>query len=227
MTGLPKKITGKKQAAGQSSSQTKRRAKPTEKRTGGRPTRATRRMSLQTEKEAMETTKANLKESSDSMDEDKRSSTATEISARRSQKNTPPNIKSISPTRKLTRDRQSSLANALGNPIPINTIENTKSATHEQTQFDIDSPTESTQSPTKPSLKTLKQEIGYSDKTPEYEACKKFLKAISPKSKSRMQEKTEIFDIISPEKSSEKETTELLFVEKIGGNDYTLDNEKK
>ena len=74
----------------------------------------------------------------------------------------------------------------------------------------------------KASPKTLKQEIGFSDHSPEYQACIKFLEAISPKSKSRMQEKSETIDLISPENSPEKETTAVPSIEKTGGNDKTV-----
>ena len=38
--------------------------------------------------------------------------------------------------------------------------------------------------------------MGFSDKTPEYRACMKFLEAISPQNNTRNQEETENIDLI-------------------------------
>ena len=82
-------------------------------------------------------------------------------------------------------------------------------------QFKIDSPPDKTTSPTKPSLKSLIQEMGFTDKTPEYQACLKFLEAISPKNKDKNQDNpTEIIDLTSAVDSPVKDKTEILFVER-------------
>ena len=81
----------------------------------------------------------------------------------------------------VDRARQSTLATALGNPIPINAIQAT-SATGSN-HFEIDSPPENSKQDT-PSLKSLLQEIDFSGKTLEYKACVQFIQAISPKHKT-------------------------------------------
>ena len=129
-TCLPKRLTRKKQIAGQQSSPTKRLAKPTGKRKGRRPNRATQPtigMSLQAEEKLKNNpTRATSEESSSSEDEDEeKPSTTSETSApwpkRLNQKKTPPNALPTEPTRKPVRNRQSNLANALGNPELIDT----------------------------------------------------------------------------------------------------------
>ena len=147
------------------------------------------------------TSKAIPTESSDSMeDEEEKLSTTSEILApspkRLNQKKKPLIALFTEPTRKSVRTRQSSLANAFGSPIPINAIKEMKLGSKKKKQFNIKSPTEGTQSPPKTNLKSLIQKIGFSDKTPEYQACMKLLEAISPKNKTRNQEETEIIDLI-------------------------------
>ena len=60
-------------------------------------------------------------------------------------------------------------------------------------RFEIDSPSEQ-QKLEYPSLKSLIQEIGFSDKTPKYQACIKFIEAISPKHNNKQ---TKVVDLTS------------------------------
>ena len=55
--------------------------------------------------------------------------------------------------------------------------------------------------------------MGFSDKTPEYQACLKFLEAISPKSTDKKNEENweEIIDLTSPVDSPDN--NEILFLE--------------
>ena len=112
---------------------------------------------------------------------------------RQNQKKTPPGIA----TRKSTRARQATLATALGNPIPINTIQNISKAGTKL--FEIDSPPEKT--PDTPSLKILIQEMGFSEKTPEYKACIQFIQATSPKHKTNVID--EVIDLTSPAEAND------------------------
>ena len=118
---------------------------------------------------------------------------------------------------KKVRNRQSTLPHALGNAVPINTIENLKARPKKRIQFSIDSPPDKTTSSTKPSLISLIQELGFTDKTPEYQAFMKFLEAISPKIKDKIAKKTEIVDLISPVESPVKDKTEILFIDRKSG----------
>ena len=128
VTGLLKRLTRKEQAAGQQSNQSspnKRRTKPTGKRTGGHPTHKTQRtrgMSLQTEEK--NTTRSENKTPEKSLfsekDDEEQSSAISknsDVAKRFNQKRKPPTV-TAEPTRRLVRNRQSTLANALGNPVP-------------------------------------------------------------------------------------------------------------
>ena len=120
-TGSPVKQTKKNTLTQKMSSPTKRKAKATGKRTGGRPTQKlqTTRRSLGTdntlEKKKTEPDSGNC--------EDNRSNTSSEDVApspkRQNQKSTLP---ALAPRRKPTRNRQSVLTSAFGNALPINTI---------------------------------------------------------------------------------------------------------
>ena len=99
----------------------------------------------------------------------------------------------------------------MGNPIPINAVEDTlQSPTR---KFSIDSPTDrissshvTTTPEKKPSLKSLISEMGFHEKSHEYRACIKFLAAIRSKDKA---DTTQIVDLVSPTESPEKSSTEL------------------
>ena len=105
-------------------------------------------------------------------------------SERPNQKGTPPS-NFVMPTRSSTRNRQPTLTNALANPIPINTIIETNREAKAILQFEIDLPPDKPEAGTKSSLNSLIQEMGFTDKTPEYQVCVKFLEAISPKNKNK------------------------------------------
>ena len=89
-----------------------------------------RGMSLQTEIE--QTNNAEKEDGSSSTSEE----TTSPSPKRQNQKITPP----ATATRKSTRTRQATLATAIGNPIPVNAVQDT-SATGTK-QFEIDSPPE-------------------------------------------------------------------------------------
>ena len=103
------------------------------------------------------------------------------------------------------------MANVLGNPVPMNTIEDTRTGSKNKIQLNIESAPDQTPSLTKPSLKSLIQEIGFSDKTPEYQASMKILEAISLTNTNQNQDEAETIDLISPVDSTKKELTEFLF----------------
>ena len=75
--------------------------------------------------------------------------------------------------------------------------------------FIVDSPPHEINAPTKPSLKSLYQEMGFTDKSPEYPACTNFLEAKSPKIKGK--QTNEVIDLISSDESPNK--MEILFIE--------------
>ena len=137
-----------------------------------------------------------------SKNEDDSSSTSEETTSssrkRQNQKNTPP----ATATRKSTRNRQATLATALGNPIPISTIQ-IPSATGIK-QFEIDSPPEKLKQDS-PRLKSLIQEMEFSEKTPEYKACVQFIQAQGPKHK--LSTTNNVIDLTSPAEA-EDETME-------------------
>ena len=189
------------------SSPTKRKAnKATGKRTGGKPARrlqTPRGISLQTETEEEEKINNSIKK-----DVDLSSTCEDNISPspeRQNQKHTPPAVA----TRKSTRNRQAILAAALGNPIPISTIQ--IASTTGKKLFELGSPPEkSTQN--YPSLKSLIQEMGFTDKTPEYKACVQFIEAISPKHKPTTT--SNLIDLTSPTEAEDEtmENNDILFV---------------
>ena len=153
-----------------------------------------------------------MKETS-SLNNEGNSSTPSEDIApspkRLNQKRTPQASAAI-PTRKSTRNRQLTLTNALGNPILINTINDASQKTKTPLQFEIDSPPDKPETENNPSLKPLIQEMGFTEKTPKYQACVRFLKAISPKNK---QKQNEIVDLTSPTESTiDMNDKDILFV---------------
>ena len=166
----------------------KEEAKPTGKRTGGRlaqKLQTTRGVSLRTD-EISEKTTANTgpEKTASSHSDNNRSTTSSEDVApspkRQNQKRTPPTA--LAPQKKSARNRQSALTNAFGNAVPINTNERNNENNEEQKafRFEIDSPPDKPKSEY-PSLKSLIQEMGFTEKTPQYQACVKFIEAISSK----------------------------------------------
>ena len=158
-TGLPTKLTMQgKSAQSQGTSKvspTKRKA--IGERNGGKPVRklqTPRGMSLQTEIEQIDNNAEKEDDSSSTSEE-----TTSPSPKRQNQKNTPP----ATATRKSTRNQQATLATALGNPIPISTVQITRATGIKQ--FEIDSPSEKSKLDL-PSLKSLIQEMGFSEKTP-------------------------------------------------------------
>ena len=87
-------------------------------------------------------------------------------------------------------------------------------------KFNIDSPPDQQTSPAKPGLKALIQEMGFTDKTPEYQACMNFLEAIRPKNKEKTTD--EIIDLISSDDSPNK--MEFPYVETKQGGGKQTDN---
>ena len=91
------------------------------------------------------------------------------------------------PTRKLNRTTQSTFVGSLGNPITINAVEDTLQSPTKK--FSIDSPTVrrtssremKTPDQTPPSRKNFITEMGFHEKSTEYQACLTFLDAIRPK----------------------------------------------
>ena len=97
-------------------------------------------------------------------------------------------------------------------PIPLNTKNDTNHKTKTPLQFEIDSPPDKPETENKPSLKSLLQKLGVTERTPEYHACVKFLETISPKNKHKQ---TEIVDLTSPtERTNDMNEKEILFVKK-------------
>ena len=205
-TGLPVKLSNQEKTQGQGTSKTSpTKRKALGKRTRGKLTRklqTPRGMSLQTEIEKKTNTE---KEDDLSFTSEENTSPSPK---RQNQKITPPVIA----TRKSTRARQATLATALGNPIPINAIQNTSTAGTKH--FEIDSPPEKTSDT--PSQKFLIQEMGFSEKTPEYKACIQFIKAISPKQKTNVID--EVIDLTSSAEADD---------EKMDNNDIFCENPKK
>ena len=121
------------------------------------------------------------------------------------QKCTPPTIKAV-PQRKSTRNRQSALSTAFGNPNGINnTNEGQKTI-----RFEIDSPPDKTNTDNYPSLKSLIQEMGFTEKIPQYQACGKFIEVISPKNNKKQ---TDVVDLTSPtEDETNDKNNDILFV---------------
>ena len=129
---------------------------------------------------------------------------------RQNKKQTPP-LNAPKPLRKSTRNHHSALSHAFGNPVPINAIEDKKNEeTKQPIRFQIDSPPVR-QENAYPSLKCLIQEMGFTEKTPQFKACIKLIEAISPKSKTNQ---TEVVDLISPPIENEPTDTnnDILFI---------------
>ena len=111
--------------------------------------------------------------------DDSRSTTSSDDVARspkrQVQKSTPPTA--LEPPRKSTRNCQWALTNAFGNAVPINTInkkDNKNNEGQKEFRFEIDSPPEKPKSEYS-SLKSLIQEMGFTEKTPQFQACVKFI----------------------------------------------------
>ena len=193
-------------AQGKSDSPTKRKAKTTGKRTGGRPTRKlqTSGMSLQSEIPAGTSNSDNnipqpATPDTENHEDDDQSSASSEDFApspkRQNQKRTPP-ANATEPLQKSTRNRQSALFHAFGNPVPISAInDKNDEEKKKQIKFQIDSPPDKRDTDNYPSLKSLIQEMGFTEKTPQYRACVKLIEAISPNNKTGH---TEVVDLTLP-----------------------------
>ena len=182
-TCLPKKLTQTEKMLGQgkTDNRTKRKARTTGKRTGGRPTRKlqTSGMSLQTEVPAGTSNTENtiphpaISDNDDHDDADQSSASSEDIAPspkRQNKKRTPP-ANATEPLRKSTRNRQSALSDAFGNPVPINAINNKYDEEKKGSiQFQIDSPLDKRDTDNYPSLKSLIQEMGFTENTPQYRA---------------------------------------------------------
>ena len=165
-----------------------KKAKPTGKRTSGHPIhklQTTRGMSLQTDEYVVKLTDNNTREkpASSISDNDDQSSTSSEAIApspeRQTQKLTPPTITTV-PQQKSTRNRQSALSTAFGNHIPINAIIDKDDKGQKSFRFVIDLPPDKLKTENYPCLKLLIQELGFTEKTPQYQACVNFIKALCP-----------------------------------------------
>ena len=218
-TVFPKKLTQKERmhVQGKSNSPAERKTKTTGKRTGGRPTSRLQTSGLSLQAEIpVGTPQANetATPSSDKHEEDDQSSDSSEDitpSPKRQNKNQTPPTNAPEPLRKSTRNRQSALSHAFGNPVPINAIEDKQNEeTKQSIRFKIDSPP-ARQENAYPSLKSLIQELGFTETTPQFKACIKLIEAISPKSKINQ---TEIVDLISPPNEDEPTDTnnDILFI---------------
>ena len=176
-TGLTRKLTRREQAANKEensgqNSPSKRRAKPTGRRTSERPCNKPRDEPRHNGK--IQATKATVKAQTQdpsiaSETESENSSTTSETSAPspkrlNQKKRLPTTSTSVTTilTKRSVRHRQSTLANALGDPIPISTIDEAKSNL-QPVRFNIDSPLDQPTSSAKPSLKSLIHEMGFSE----------------------------------------------------------------
>ena len=172
--------------------------------------------------------------SSDKPEEADQSSDSSEDIApsqkRQNKKQTPP-TNAPEPLRKSTRNRQSALSHAFGNPVPINAIEDQQNEeTKQSIRFQIDSPP-ARQENAYPSLTSLIQEMGFTETTPQFKACIKLIETISPKSKINQ---TEVVDLISPPNEDEPTDTnnDILFIKtkscpEGGVDDAQNDDEKE
>ena len=204
-TGLPVKLTKKQKTSTQRNSPTKRKAKPKGKRTWGCPAQklqTTRGMSLWTvETTEKATTNIGQEKTESSHSDGNRSTTSSEDVAPQpkiqNQKRTSPT--GLAPQRKTARNRQPALSNAFSNAFPINTVSEKNNENNEEQKafrFEIDSPPDKPKTGY-PSLKSLIQEMGFTGKTPQYQACVKFFEAISPKHSG----KQDLVDLSSPSKT--------------------------
>ena len=197
-------------------SPTKRRGKPMGKRTSGIPCDKPRGMSLSSLDKTTKTKAPTTEKITHSDTESNKSSNseeAAELSPKRmNQEKSPPATTSTSEnmalSRRSTRHRQSTLAKAFGDPIPINSI-NESDTSKKPLNFNIDSPSDQIYPPAKPSLKSLIQEMGFADKSPEYKACMDFLETFSPKNKGKHTD--EVIDLILSDESPNK--MDILYIE--------------
>ena len=184
--GLSKTLNRKEKAEDHRVDQRRvNQAKLTWKRTGFHPTTktSTRGLSFQTGAKAIE--KKESRQHNKKKPENTSSSAKEEHSSTASEKSSPTpkrlNQKKTFPTviaeliRKSVQNRQSTLAKLLGSPVLINTIAKKTEGQKKTIQFSMESPPDKTTRNTKPSLKTLIQEIVFAYKSPEFQACVKFL----------------------------------------------------
>ena len=193
-TGLPKKLTQKKGCSYKENPIAKRK-KATGQRTGGRPTRKlqTSGMSLQAEipvgiSQSNNSTPQTATPNTGKHEEDDQSSDSSEDIApspkRQNKKQTRP-TSATEPLRKSTRNRQSALSHAFGNAVPFNAIEDKKNEeTKQPIRFQIDSPSNRQEDNCR-SLKSLIQEMGFTEKSPQFKACIKIIEAISPEKQDK------------------------------------------
>ena len=122
------------------------------------------------------------------------------------------------------------MSNAFGNSVPINVINNKHDEERKTPlQFEIDSPPDKRERDTdnNPSLKSLIQGMGFTEKTPQYRACIKLIEAIGPKHKTGH---TEVVDLTSPteDDATAGNNNETLFVntklQQEGGTEQTKKN---
>ena len=175
-------------------------------------------MSLRTD-DVLEKKTANTEpeKTESSHSDDSRSTTSTEYVApsrkRQNQKSTPPTA--LASQRESNINRQSALTNAFGNAVPINTIndkDNKNNEGRKEFRFEIDSPPDKKKTEYI-SLKSFIQEMGFTEKTPQYQDCVKFIEAISPKHSARQ---TEVVDLTSPtEDENVDNNNDILFVKDI------------
>ena len=99
--------------------------------------------------------------------------------------------------------------------MPKNTInekDNENNEGQKEFRFEIDSLPDKPKSEY-PSLKSLIQEMGFTEKTPQYQACVKFIVAISPKHRAKQ---TEVVDLTSPtEDENVDNNNDILLVKNI------------
>ena len=160
------------------------------KRAGGRTrrtTQPTRGMSLQTEeKPKSKPTRTTPEESSSSEETDMEKSSKrleTPAPSPKQPEEHNPKCSTLRIDQKVGTQPPVNIGKPLVNAVPINTIDKMKTGAKMKIHFNIESSPDKTPSPTKLSLKLLIQELGFSDKTAEYQACMKLLEAISPKNR--------------------------------------------
>ena len=120
-------------------------------------------------------------------DDDQSSASSEDIapSPKRQNKKLTPPANATEPLQKSTRNRQLALSHAFGNPVPINAINDKNDEEKKKlVNFQIESPADKRDTDNYPSLKSLIQEMGFTEKTPQYRARVKLLEAISPKNKT-------------------------------------------
>ena len=186
-------------------------------------------MSLRTndtlEKKKTVTTEPEKSESSHS-DDDRFTTPSEDVALspkRQNQKSTPP---ALAPQKKSTRKRQSALTNAFVNAVPINIINEQTESNEVQKEKEFRTKTDSPPDQSKseyPSLKSLIQEMVFMDNTPQYQACLKFVEAISPKQSAKQ---TEVVDLTSPTEDEKVENNnDILFVKNMDTQKKTDDTE--